>query len=49
MFHKANRKQEFALILTTALASDDKRTNPHLFDTSDDRISCMNALSFFFH
>lgn len=49
MYHKANKKQEFALILTSALSSDDKRANPHLFETSDDRISCMNALSFYFH
>jgi hypothetical protein len=23
--------------------------NPHLFDSQDDRISCMNALSFYYH
>lgn len=34
--------------MTSALEDEDKRANPHLFD-AEDRIQCLNALSFYYH
>jgi len=49
MYHKSGNISSFAHILTTALSEEDKRGNPHLFESPDDRIKCFNALSNYYH
>ena len=50
MYHRAGKKESFAQVLTVALADDNSRgANMHLFDNYEDRISCLNALSFYYH
>jgi hypothetical protein len=52
MYHRAGKKESFAQLLTVALGDDSTRGsvgNQHLFVSDEDRISCLNALSFFYH
>lgn len=45
MYHREGKLTEFQQILTAALSSEDKRANPHLFESAEERIQCFNALS----
>jgi hypothetical protein len=52
MYHRAGKKESFAQLLTVALGDDSTRGsvgNQHLFVNDEDRISCLNALSFYYH
>ena len=51
MYHRAGKNESFSQLLTVALADDNNNRggNQHLFDNYEDRISCLNALSYYYH
>ena len=48
MYHRVGKNQSFANILNEALKDTDKKTNPHLFDSENDRIRAFNSLSCYY-
>ena len=48
MYHREGKNSEFAQILNEALKDTDKKTDPHLFMTQDERIQAYNALASYY-
>lgn len=45
MYYRNKQFSHFSSILNEGLKDVDKRTNMHLFNTSDDRLAALNALA----
>ncbi|CDW71106.1 rna polymerase-associated protein ctr9 homolog [Stylonychia lemnae] len=48
MYHRLGKNQSFAYLLNEAVKDTDKKTNPHLFDSIDDRLKAFNHLAIFY-
>jgi len=42
MYHRMGKNQSFSYLLNEAVKDTDKKTNPHMFDSIDDRVKAFN-------
>ena len=48
MYHRMGKNQSFSYLLNEAVKDTDKKTNPHMFDSIDDRVKAFNQLAMYY-